>query len=238
MTTAPETGQTAALSVKVVKSYPSFQLSLDFAVPEAGITVVFGPSGAGKTTLLNLVAGLERPDSGLIRYRGRTLLDTARGLCLAPERRGLGYVFQKPLLFSHLSVASNLRFAPHFCGRRGRLGDYDRVVALLGLEGLLARSPHTLSGGERQRVAIGRALMADPALLLMDEPLSSLDQARKHELIGHIGQIPREFSLNVLYVTHDLAEAEALADNVLPLRGGRLEEPGASPVRLQAAASL
>ena len=193
-----------------------------FEVPEAGITVVFGPSGAGKTTLLNLVAGLDRPDAGCVRHRGRVLCDAAKGVFLPPERRNLGCVFQRPLLFSHLSVESNLRFAPRFCGRGGRLGDYAKVVGLLGLESLLKRRPNTLSGGERQRVAIGRALMADPELLLMDEPLSSLDQARKGELIDHIGQIPAKFGLSILYVTHDPAEAEALADHVLPLKAGRL----------------
>ncbi|MDR2456208.1 MAG: ATP-binding cassette domain-containing protein, partial [Deltaproteobacteria bacterium] len=189
------------MSVKVEKNFAQFALSLEFSVPKASITVLFGPSGAGKTTLLNLVAGLERPDSGLISHNGRSLFDSSRGLCLPPEKRKLGYVFQRPLLFSHLSVASNLKFAPKFCRRLGRLGDYQSVVALLGLDSLLGRSPNTLSGGEKQRVAIGRALMADPELLLMDEPLSSLDQARKKELIGHIDQIPAKFGLSVLYVT-------------------------------------
>ena len=211
-----------ALFVKVEKSFPSFSLSLEFSVPEAGITVLFGPSGAGKTTLLNLVAGLERPDGGLIRHRGRTLFDSSSKLCLPPEKRQLGYVFQRPLLFSHLTVASNLKFAPMFCARKRRLSDYQSVVELLGLEKLLDRKPNTLSGGERQRVAIGRALMADPEILLMDEPLSSLAQARKSELISHIDKIPPLFGLSVLYVTHDAREAEALADYVIPLRNGRL----------------
>lgn len=225
--TSPESssGRPTALSVKVEKSFPDFKLSLDFTVPEAGISVVFGPSGAGKTTLLNLVAGLELPDKGLIKHNERTLFDSSSGVCLPPEKRRLGYVFQRPLLFSHLSVSSNLMFAPRFCGRRGRLADFDNVVDLLGLKELLNRRPNTLSGGERQRVAIGRALMADPELLLMDEPLSSLDLARKSELIGHIDQIPPRFGLSVLYVTHDVFEAEALADNVLPLREGRLGPP-------------
>jgi molybdate transport system ATP-binding protein len=220
--TFPAQLRPSALTVRVEKSYPSFSLKLDFQIPEAGITVVFGPSGAGKTTLLNLVAGLERPDRGLIRHHERTLFDSASGVCLPPERRRLGYVFQSPLLFSHLTVAGNLRFAPRFCGRRGRPGDYDKVVELLGLGRLLGRRPQTLSGGESQRVAIGRALMADPELLLMDEPLSSLDQGRKDELVAHIDQIPPRFGLSVLYVTHDAAEARALADNVLPLVDGRL----------------
>jgi molybdate transport system ATP-binding protein len=218
-----------ALEVDVDKSFEAFSLSLGFTVPESGITVLFGPSGAGKTTLLNLVAGLERPDRGLIRHHGRTLYDSSEGACLPPEKRRLGYVFQRPLLFSHLSVASNLMVAPRFASRKGRLPDYEAVVELLGLGRLLGRRPNTLSGGERQRVAIGRALMADPKLLLMDEPLSSLDQARKDELVEHIGRIPERFGITILYVTHDSAEAEALADSFLPIEGGRLRPPETPP---------
>jgi molybdate transport system ATP-binding protein len=223
---APGAAPPEALLVSVEKSFPSFSLSLDFCVAKAGITVLFGPSGAGKTTLLNLVAGLERPDSGLIKHNGTVFFDSSSKICLPPERRKLGYVFQRPLLFSHLSVAANLKFAPLFCGRKEKLRDFSDVVELLGIEKLLGRKPNTLSGGERQRVSIGRALMADPEILLMDEPLSSLDKARKSELIGHIGQIPPKFGLSVLYVTHDPLEAEALADRVLPLRCGRLGSCG------------
>jgi molybdate transport system ATP-binding protein len=211
----------ASLDVRAEKSFPPFLLSVDLNLPATGVTVVFGPSGAGKTTLLNIIAGLERPDSGRVVHRGRVLFDASRGVCLPPERRGLGCVFQQPRLFSHLSVRSNLEFGPRFGGRPKRPGALEAVVELLGIGHLLGRRPNTLSGGERQRVSIGRALMAGPSLLLMDEPLASLDRARKTDLVAHIARIPERLGVAVLYVTHAEDELEALADRVLRLEDGR-----------------
>jgi molybdate transport system ATP-binding protein len=208
------------LAVNVVKSFGVFALEASFELAGPGVTVVFGPSGAGKTTLLSLLAGLGRPDSGFIRYQGRTLFDSAKGVCLAPEKRSFGYVFQEPRLFSHFSVTNNLLFATRFGGRVFDRDCFERVVDLLGLGSLLSRRPRTLSGGESQRVAIGRALLAQGDLLLMDEPLSSLDRERKNELLSYIIQIPARFGSPIIYVTHAEDELLFLADRVLEVKDG------------------
>lgn len=208
------------LDFTVRKRLGDFALDLAFSIERADITVIFGKSGAGKTTVLNLLAGLLKPDAGTIQLGGRTLFDARSRVFLKPEKRGLGYVFQQPRLFSHLSVKNNLLFSSRFCRRAAPPKLFERVVDLLGIGHLLERRPNTLSGGEAQRVAIGRALLASSSLLLMDEPLSSLDQNRKDELIGYIAKIPEEFQLPIIYVTHSLAELSALADNTLVMRDG------------------
>jgi molybdate transport system ATP-binding protein len=223
---APET-----VEIRAEKTFGAFTLSVDLALSGSGVTVIFGPSGAGKTTLLNLLAGLVQPDRGLIRFRGRVFFDSERGRRLPPEKRRLSYVFQQPRLFSHFSVLGNLLFAASFCGRRPAPGAFEKTTALLGLEKLLDRRPNTLSGGESQRVALGRALLASSEMLLMDEPLSSLDRARKDELVDLVARIPKEFGVPVLYVTHAEDELLALADEVLEMRDGRgrLTGPPAGP---------
>lgn len=182
-----------------------------FAVP-AGLTVLFGPSGVGKTSVLHAVAGLVKPEAGHVRVDGRTLF--GRDTDLKPEERRAGYVFQDARLFPHMRVAENLDF-----GRGGRFARGD-VAALLGLEPLMQRWPRSLSGGEARRVAIGRALLSGAEFLLMDEPLSSLDQARAEEIMALIERVRDELKLPILYVTHDRAEAERLATTVVEMGRG------------------
>jgi molybdate transport system ATP-binding protein len=178
-----------------------------------GVTVLVGPSGAGKTSVLHMIAGLLRPDRGHIRVGGTPLFDAAGGVDLPPERRRAGYVFQEPRLFPHLSVRANLLY-----GASGpdRLAE---IAALLDIAGLLDRWPRSLSGGEARRVAIGRALLSDPAFLLLDEPLASLDPARKEEAMALIERVRDEAGLPILLVTHDEGEAERLGDAVVPIAG-------------------
>jgi molybdate transport system ATP-binding protein len=184
------------------------------------VTALFGPSGAGKTTIILAAAGLLRPDECRIEVDGQTMADTATGFWLPPERRRAGLVFQDAKLFPHMSVATNLRFGM----RRAPPGTvrFDDVVELLGIAALLDRRPHTLSGGERQRVAIGRALLAQPRLLLMDEPLASLDAARKAEILPYLTRLKTALRLPVLYVTHDLDEVSRLADSMVLIDAGRV----------------
>ena len=179
--------------------------------PGAGVTVLFGPSGAGKTSVLNMVAGLLRPDRGHIRVGERTLFDAAVPLDLPPEARRAGYVFQEPRLFPHLRVRANLLYGR----RKGGTTDVDGVIGLLGIAHLLDRWPRTLSGGEAKRVAIGRALLADPSFLLLDEPLASLDRARREEILGLLERLRDALGLPILLVTHDRAEAERLGDQII-----------------------
>ncbi|MDR2826218.1 MAG: ATP-binding cassette domain-containing protein [Deltaproteobacteria bacterium] len=209
------------LQVVVKKCLGTFCLDMDFSITGLGLTVIFGKSGAGKSTLLNLLAGLIHPDDGLISCAGRIFFDSAGRVALPPEKRAVGYVFQQPRLFSHLSVQGNLLFAPRFGGRPPVEDLFQQVTELLGLADLLERRTQTLSGGESQRVSIGRALLASPTLLLMDEPLSSLDHKRKKELMHYIAVIPERFQIPVLYVTHSLEELQLLADRVLLVRDGR-----------------
>ena len=191
-----------------------------FEVPSPGVTVLFGPSGSGKSTIILAAAGLLRPDFCRIDVDGQMLADTETGLWLPPERRRAGLVFQDARLFPHMSVATNLRFGM----RRAPAGtiSFDDVVELLGIGGLLDRRPHTLSGGERQRVAIGRTLLSQPHLLLMDEPLASLDAARKAEILPYLTRLKTALRLPVLYVTHDLDEVTRLADSLVLIQAGRV----------------
>ena len=177
-----------------------------------GLTVLFGPSGAGKTSVLNMVAGLLEPDGGHVRVGGETLFDTASGLDVPPERRRAGYVFQEARLFPHLRVRANLLY-----GRRESGIDVDDTIALLGIAHLLERWPRTLSGGEARRVAIGRALLSDPAFLLLDEPLSSLDRARREEIMTLLERLRDALGLPILMVTHDREEASRLGTRIVEL---------------------
>jgi len=207
------------IDIDVAVARPALEVHAHVSLPERGINAIIGRSGAGKTTLLHAIAGLLRPSRGHVRIGERTLFDAAQGVDVATHARGLGVVFQDGRLFPHQSVRGNLRYA-HRCGRRGG-PTFDDVVALLGIEGLLERRAHSLSGGERQRVAIGRALLAAPQALLMDEPLASLDPARRHELLGYLAELPRRFALPILYVTHQIDEVLRLADHVVVMDAGR-----------------
>ena len=210
------------LQVSIQKQLEAFALQVSFVLASHGITVLWGASGSGKTTLLQCLAGLLRPDAGRIACREAVWFDAERGVCLAPERRRLGYVFQDVRLFPHLSVRSNMLFGRRFRGPSGV--SCEDVVALLGLGRLLHRTPSDLSGGEKQRVAVGRALLACPELLLMDEPLTGLDRGKREEIMAYVKAIPERFGVPVLYVTHSDAERRFLADRVLNLEDGKLTE--------------
>ncbi|KQM19348.1 ATP-binding cassette domain-containing protein [Novosphingobium sp. Leaf2] len=182
-----------------------------------GLTALFGPSGAGKTSLLDAVAGLLRPAAGRIVVNGQTLFDSGARIDLRPEQRACGYVFQDLRLFPHRTVEQNLRFgAKRAHGADTALG-WEHVLELLGIERLLDRMPATLSGGEAQRVAIGRALLSGPRFLLLDEPLASVDAARREEILRLIERIRDELALPILYVSHDRAEVEQLAHTIVPV---------------------
>jgi len=198
-----------------------FALEAAFTAPSSGVTALFGRSGAGKSTIINAVAGVVRPDRGRIVVEGENFFDSARGIDLSIERRQVGYVFQDARLFPHMSVERNLRYGESRVRGRERAIGFDAVVELLGIGHLLARRPHTLSGGERQRVAVGRALLAQPRLLLMDEPLAALDAARKAEILPYLERLRDEMGLPILYVSHALEEVLRLADLVVALSGGR-----------------
>jgi molybdate transport system ATP-binding protein len=208
------------LYVQLRHQFASVRMDLAFEVPAPGVTVLFGPSGAGKSTIISAAAGLLRPDQCRIAVDGQVLADTASGVWLPPERRRVGLVFQDSRLFPHMSVATNLLFGL----RRAPRGpvEFDDVVELLGISALLPRRPHTLSGGERQRVAIGRALLAQPHLLLMDEPLASLDTARKAEIMPYLTRLKTALKLPILYVTHSLDEVAQIADSVVLIEAGRV----------------
>jgi len=197
-----------AFDLDLAKRLGEIEVALRLEAGE-GVTVLFGPSGVGKTSVLNMVAGLLRPDRGHVRVGGRTLFDAA--IDLAPERRRAGYVFQDPRLFPHMRVAANLRYG----GARETM--IDAVAHLLDIGHLLDRWPRTLSGGEAKRVAIGRALLRDPAFLLLDEPTASLDRARADEVERAIRDVRDELGLPILMVTHDRAEAERLATRIVEM---------------------
>lgn len=210
------------LQVSIQKQLEAFALQVSFVLASHGITVLWGASGSGKTTLLQCLAGLLRPDAGRIACREAVWFDAERGVCLAPERRRLGYVFQDVRLFPHLSVRSNMLFGRRFRGPSGV--SFEDVVGLLGLGRLLHRTPSDLSGGEKQRVAVERALLACPELLLMDEPLTGLDRGKREEIMAYVKAIPERFGVPVLYVTHSDAERRFLADRVLNIEDGKLTD--------------
>lgn len=216
---------TAGLSVRIDHRQGAFHLEAAFDAPR-GVTALFGRSGSGKTTLINVIAGLVRPEHGRIEVDGTLLLDTAGRLALPCHRRRIGYVFQEARLFPHLSVRQNLLFGRWFAPRREPGPTLDAVVDLLGLAHLLGRRPAGLSGGERQRVAIGRALLARPRLLLMDEPLASLDEERKAEILPFIERLRDGAGMPIVYVSHSLPEVVRLSDTLVLLEGGRVTAAG------------
>src|SRR5262249_41829978 len=190
-----------------------------------GITVLFGRSGAGKTSVINAIAGILRPDRGRIDINEETVFDTERGIDMPTPKRRVGYVFQEGRLFPHLSVRQNLNYAGLF--QRGmQAAEFDRVVELLGLRELLERRPGNLSGGEKQRVAIGRALLSSPRLLLLDEPLASLDAHRKNEVLQYIELIRDEVKVPIVYVSHAVEEVVRIADTVVLMSAGRVLAAG------------
>jgi molybdate transport system ATP-binding protein len=212
------------LTVELRHAFPGFLLDATFDAP-AGLTALFGHSGSGKTTIVNAVAGLLRPDHGHIADGGTVLTDSSRGIFLPPHRRGIGYVFQDARLFPHLTVRQNLLYGHWFTGR-GRQSDLSRMTEMLGIGPLLSRRPAALSGGERQRVALGRAILSHPRLLLMDEPLAALDQPRKDEILPYLERLRDHARLPILYVTHSPAEVARLATTIVLVDGGRVTAAG------------
>jgi molybdate transport system ATP-binding protein len=209
------------LRIRVQHAFAGFDLDVDADLPP-GVSVLFGPSGSGKTTLINAVAGLIRPDQGRIVVDGGVLTDTASRHNIAPHRRRIGYIFQDARLFPHLSVRQNLAYGRWFAPRDAQATSMDRTVEMLGIGHLLSRRPATLSGGEKQRVAIGRALLSGPRLILADEPLAALDEARKAEILPYFERLRDEVAVPILYVSHASAEVARLATTVVALRAGRV----------------
>ena len=214
------------LEVSVLKQLPGFRLDATLTAPTPGVIAVFGRSGSGKSTLINVIAGLLTPDAGTVSLDGESLTDIRRGIVVPVERRRIGYVFQDARLFPHLSVAGNLRYgeqrrraAPTFAG-------FDEVVALLGLEPLLPKKPRQLSGGERQRASLGRALLSQPRLLLLDEPLASLDVARREEVLPYLVALRDRLSIPMVYVSHQYEEVLRLATHLVLLDVGQVVAEG------------
>lgn len=212
------------LSLDIRVAYPGFALEVAQDIPARGITALFGPSGSGKTTLLRAIAGFEPGARGRIALGGEVWMDQARNL--PAHRRGVGMVFQDARLFEHMNVRANLAYAEKRArAERPRYG-FDDVVEALGLAPLLARAPGRLSGGERQLVAIGRALLARPRLLLMDEPLAALDTRRKAKLLPFIARLPETFAIPILHVTHALEEVTQISDRIVALAEGKVRAAG------------
>jgi molybdate transport system ATP-binding protein len=214
------------LDIAVERQLGAFRLDVRLTLPSRGVSALFGRSGSGKTSLVNMLAGLMRPDRGRIALDRTVLFDSESGADAPPERRRLGYVFQEGRLFPHLSVRNNLLYGRRRASARDSATTSTEIVDLLGIAHLLDRRPASLSGGEKQRVAIGRALLANPRLLLMDEPLASLDAARKEEILPFIERLRDHFRLPIVYVTHDIGEIVRLADAVAVLAEGRATAVG------------
>ncbi|WP_319930722.1 molybdenum ABC transporter ATP-binding protein ModC [Xenorhabdus santafensis] len=210
------------LELNIEQHLGELHMQVDTTLPTESITAIFGLSGAGKTSLINVIAGLTRPQKGRIVLNGRTLVDVEQNLFLPAEKRRIGYVFQDARLFPHYSVKGNLQYgmAPEMKTQ------FDNIVGLLGIEHLLSRFPITLSGGEKQRVAIGRALLTAPEILLMDEPLASLDLPRKRELLPYLEKLSEDVKIPILYVSHSLDEILRLADNVIVMDKGKVRATG------------
>ena len=214
------------IEVDVTRRIGEFSLAAKFSSDSQGITALFGRSGAGKTSLVNALAGLLKPERGRIVIDDMVLFDSAAGIDLPPERRRIGYVFQESRLFPHLSVRGNLEYGMKRVPASERHVDFDQVTGVLGIDGLLARRPRRLSGGERQRVALGRALLASPRILLMDEPLASLDAPRKEEILPFIERLRDSFNVPIVYVSHAMEEIIRLADTMVLMSDGAVAATG------------
>jgi molybdate transport system ATP-binding protein len=213
------------IDVDVERRVGAFELAVRFAA-DAPVVGLFGASGAGKTSVVNAIAGIVRPDRGSIVINGARLFDSAQRIDVPPDKRRIGYVFQDALLFPHLDVRSNLLYGQRLCRAADRFIAPERIIALLGLDALLRRRPATLSGGERQRVAIGRALLAQPRILLMDEPLAALDVPRKREILAYVERLRDELRIPIVYVSHSVEEITRIADTIVVLADGRCTSVG------------
>ena len=204
------------LNVSIKKKLPHFDLDVSFSCRRSRLLALVGPSGAGKTTIIRILAGLDRPDEGRITYNNEVWVDTDKKICVPPQERHLGYVFQEYTLFPHLTVAGNVAFAA------ADKGDVDSLLRRFNIEHLKDRKPDKISGGERQRCAICQAMARHPRLLLLDEPFSALDAVTRQGLRAELRTLKQDLSIPVIHVTHDISEALYLADDVLPLVGGRI----------------
>ena len=213
------------LAVDLEHRFADFELAVSFEAP-GGVTALFGHSGSGKTTIAGAIAGLLRPDRGRILLGETVLTDTSKGVNLAPQRRRLGYIFQEGRLFPHLSVRHNLLYGRRLAPVPLDDANVDRIIAMLGIGDLMERRPSLLSGGEQQRVAIGRALIANPAMLIADEPLSSLDDARKAEILPYFERLREDGRVPVLYISHSVSEIARLANHVVLIEQGRVVGSG------------
>jgi molybdate transport system ATP-binding protein len=213
------------LVVEVKKTLGDFTINAAFE-GDSGITALFGPSGSGKTSIAGMIAGLIRPDAGCITLGGDVLFDSAAGVNQPPHRRAIGYVFQDGRLFPHLSVARNLDYGRWMTGKPRDEAQLRHVTELLDIGHLLKRRPGALSGGERQRIALGRALLMQPRLMLLDEPLASLDAARKSEILPYFQRLRDEAKMPMIYVSHDPNEVRTLASRVVLLEDGRVKATG------------
>jgi molybdate transport system ATP-binding protein len=207
-------------------NYGAFQLDVDLQLPCSGISVLFGHSGSGKTTLLRCIAGLQKATQGFLQINGETWQDSATGIFLPTHKRNLGYVFQEANLFAHLTVMGNLCYGLKRIGQNSETEHFKQVIELLGIEHLMQRMPERLSGGERQRVGIARALVLNPEILLMDEPLAALDGKRKQEILPFLTRLHHELNIPVLYVTHSQQEVTQLADYLVLLADGKVQAAG------------
>jgi molybdate transport system ATP-binding protein len=220
------------LAVDVEKQLGNFAIRVKFEAPD-GVTALFGPSGSGKTSVINMVAGLQAPDRGRIMFDGTLLFDGAGGFSAPPHRRGIGYVFQDGRLFPHLTVAQNLDYGRRMYRLSPDAREQARIVAMLDIGHLLARRPGNLSGGERQRVAIGRALLMRPRLLLLDEPLASLDAARKREIFPYLLRL-RDEAVPMIYVSHHAAEVKRIATTIVRIESGCVAAVGGTELLTEA----
>lgn len=209
------------IKVELQVDFKEFALDINLDLPDKGVTTLFGTSGAGKSTVLRCIAGLEQHARGLVQVGDDIWLDSRRNVTLPTHRRALGYVFQEPRLFAHLTVQQNLEYGYKRTPESERYLKFDDVIGLLGIGHLLSRKPQKLSGGEQQRVAIGRALLASPKLLLMDEPLAALDVARKQEVLPFIRALHNELDIPVIYVSHSLDEVLQITDTMVLMSKGK-----------------
>jgi molybdate transport system ATP-binding protein len=213
------------LAVDVEKQLGGLKLSVRFDAA-SGVTALFGPSGAGKTSVVNMIAGLLTPDRGSIKLADTMLFDAAAGINVPPHRRRIGYVFQEGRLFPHLSVRQNLDYGRRMSSRPADADEFERIATLLDIGPLLERRPGMLSGGERQRVAVGRALLMRPRLLLLDEPLASLDGGHKREILPYLVRLRDDAGVPMVYVSHTAAELRRIATHVVRLEAGRVVAQG------------
>lgn len=217
------------LNINVSKKLASFVFEFKHEINCQGVTAILGVSGSGKSTLINLINGLIKPDNGYINLKQDSLVDTEKHIFVTPEKRQIGTVFQDALLFPHYKVIKNLTYG----ARSLNTEKFDDIVNVLNIGSLLDRYPAMLSGGEKQRVAIGRALLTNPKLLLMDEPLSALDMPRKKELLSYINKLVSDFNIPIIYVTHNINEVKRIAQHVAVLEQGKLIDFGTTEQILQ-----